>query len=667
LNVLLKPWGGGGHPHAATATLKGGEPSSTFARVWQQFLAQIPQPATARDLMSSPVRTIRPQTTIDEAQRVLLRYGHSGLSVVDADGRLVGIISRRDIDIALHHGFSHAPVKGYMTTNLKTITPETSLPEIESIMVTYDVGRLPVVASGSLVGIVTRTDVLRQLHQFRVGSQIDEFAHGASSQAQRLPAVLAPELLQHYLTLPLWTLLMAIAQTASERGWQLYIVGGAVRDLLISMGQGLNGSRPASPIQDIDLVVDGCYENPQRDRVSADSSYPSSQLTQGAGVQLAEALRQHYPNVRLQVHGRFQTAALLWHQDPVFGSLWIDIATARTEFYPYPAANPEVEASSLKQDLYRRDFTINALALKLTPPHIGAVIDFFGGWFDLQAKQVRALHANSFIEDPTRIYRAVRFAVRLGFQIDAQTEGYIRYAIASGVYDRIQLELIRAPALQTRLKTELKYILQAPYWQSALKHLVDLDALRCIHPALILDRELWRQLRLLAQVLRYLPITQPSDAFAVIPPPWQLRLELMIASLMPDQRAQVAQNLQLPDDSIQYLQHLAEDECIIRSALLSHPTPSQIVTQLASYSIPALIYTLVRCDNRHVRQLIRCYLRQWQHVSPPLDGNDLQQLGYKPGPQFKTILSALRAAYLDGHITDRGSALAFLAKQFPQS
>ncbi|WP_239651416.1 hypothetical protein [Neosynechococcus sphagnicola] len=91
----------------------------------------------------------------------------------------------------------------------------------------------------------------------------------------------------------------------------------------------------------------------------------------GSGVELARDLQRHYPDARLQIHGQFQTAALLWHQDPRFGSLWIDIATARTEFYPYPAANPEVEASNLKQDLYRRDFTINALALRLTPPRAG--------------------------------------------------------------------------------------------------------------------------------------------------------------------------------------------------------------------------------------------------------------------------------------------------------
>lgn len=168
LHRLFHPLGGGGHPRAAAATLKGVNAHQTLHQISQQLQAQIPHPPTAQELMSTPVRTIRPETTIDEAQRVLLRYGHSGLSVVDTQDQLLGVISRRDIDIALHHGFSHAPVKGYMTSNLKTITPETSLPEIESLMVTYDIGRLPVISAGQLVGIVTRTDVLRHLHQFTV-------------------------------------------------------------------------------------------------------------------------------------------------------------------------------------------------------------------------------------------------------------------------------------------------------------------------------------------------------------------------------------------------------------------------------------------------------------------------------------------------------------------
>ncbi|HEY9859753.1 MAG TPA: CBS domain-containing protein, partial [Candidatus Obscuribacterales bacterium] len=119
LNELFKPLGGGGHPKAAALTLRGVDPQEVLQQLRAGLQQQIPQPLTARELMSSPVRTIRPETTINEAQRILLRYGHSGLSVVDVQGQLVGIISRRDLDIALHHGFGHAPVKGYMTTNLK--------------------------------------------------------------------------------------------------------------------------------------------------------------------------------------------------------------------------------------------------------------------------------------------------------------------------------------------------------------------------------------------------------------------------------------------------------------------------------------------------------------------------------------------------------------------
>ncbi len=473
LSELFKPLGGGGHARAASLATRDVDPLLTLNQLADELKAQIPHPPTARELMSSPVRSIRPETSVGETHRILLRYGHSGLSVVDTGDRLAGIISRRDIDIALHHGFSHAPVKGYMTPQLKTIAPDTLLPEIEALMVTYDIGRLPVLENGQLVGIVTRTDVLRELHQQKARDR------GSNSQLSDYPVSESVEqLLRSGISSELWQLLSIAANIAQQRGWQLYIVGGAVRDLLLAKDDKL-------ALADIDLVVDG--------NCGTDDS--------GAGVELASALQKLYPDSRLDVHGQFQTAALLWHKDSAFGSLWLDIATARTEFYPYPAANPEVEASSIRQDLYRRDFTINALAVRLGVKSSGELLDFFGGLLDLESRQIRVLHANSFIEDPTRIYRAVRFAVRLGFVIESQTEGYIRHALESGIYYRIQGENGRAPALETRLKSELKYILQAPYWQVALQMLGDLQALRCIHPTLDLDRELWRRLRLLDRCL----------------------------------------------------------------------------------------------------------------------------------------------------------------------
>ncbi|HEY9615129.1 CBS domain-containing protein, partial [Allocoleopsis sp.] len=128
LNELFQPLGGGGHSQATSMRLRDVDSLSTLEQLIEQLKDQVPQPLTARELMSSPVRTIRPETTISEAQRILLRYGHSGLSVVDENDQLVGVVSRRDLDLALHHGFGHAPVKGYMTRNVKTIAPETSLP-----------------------------------------------------------------------------------------------------------------------------------------------------------------------------------------------------------------------------------------------------------------------------------------------------------------------------------------------------------------------------------------------------------------------------------------------------------------------------------------------------------------------------------------------------------
>jgi tRNA nucleotidyltransferase (CCA-adding enzyme) len=413
-------------------------------------------------------------------------------------------------------------------------------------------------------------------------------------------------------------------------------------------------SREVLWIDDIDLVVDGFHEA----------------ATVGAGVELARSLRQNYPQARLEIHGKFQTAALLWHNDPGLDSLWVDIATARTEFYPYPAANPEVEASSIRQDLYRRDFTINALAIRLTPPRAGEILDFFGGLLDLQERQIRVLHANSFIEDPTRIYRAVRFAVRLGFQIDAQTEGYIRHAIASGIYRQVQAELSHVPALQTRLKSELKYILQSPYWQPALMQLADLGALQCIHPTLVMTRDIWRQLRL---VDRWLKRTQPGDRCSQagspslpFPPltPWLMLLEVLLTHLAAQDRSRVADNLQLPADSIERLQQLDLAQSTVTETLLRCDRPSQIVNILKRYDLPMLLLIGV-CSQRAVRRQIWRYVTHWSGIKPDLNGDDLKAMGYKAGPHFKQILDRLSAATLDGDVGDRAEAELFLATHFP--
>ena len=438
--------------------------------------------------------------------------------------------------------------------------------------------------------------------------------------------------------IPQWELLQQAARIAAESGWHLYLVGGVVRDLLLAQTRAESLS-----ITDIDLVVDGC------DQVAE----------VGAGVKLAKALQQIYPEVHLDIHGTFQTAALVWSEDSEFGALGIDIATARTESYPYPAANPEVSASSIDRDLYRRDFTINALAWRLTRSTDPPLLDLFAGLIDLQAKQLRVLHPDSFVDDPTRIFRGARFAVRLGFKFETQTAEYIRAAISSGIYVQTAQAHSRVPALQIRLKTELKYLLKVSYWQPTIELLANLDALQCIHPTLKLDRELLQQLRLLARCLAKFDPEQSIEH-------WQLRLAAMIAYLDPSYRSAVAKNLQLSPDIINRLESLDQVETDITSSLSTFQPVSQVVKLLRQYDLETLILIAVRCRKiSPLRHQIWQYLIVWSRIQPMLNGRDLQTLGHKPGPQYRQMLDDLLMATLDGFVIDRSTAEEFIRSKFP--
>jgi tRNA nucleotidyltransferase (CCA-adding enzyme) len=628
LGQVMARYGGGGHDCAAAATLKASpdqplpDPAQVLSDLSQAVKERIPPPVTAKDLMSSPVRTIRPEVTIQEAQRVLLRYGHSGLVVVDGQGRLVGVISRRDIDIALHHGFGHAPVKGYMTTEVKTLSPDTPLAEIQRLMVQWDIGRLPVLQDGQLVGIVTRTDVLRHLHQLPALSP--QLASPALSCPLDLTfAALSP---QHR------RLLEEAARIADEKGLRLYLVGGAVRDLLLHRW----GRQPSSCLErlDLDLVVDGPYP-----------STPQGTDPPGWGLILGKALKQHFPEARLEIHGKFQTAALIWP-----GGFCVDIASARTEFYPYPASPPEVAMGSIHQDLYRRDFSINALALRLNGPQRGQLLDFFGGQADLQKGIIRALHPNSFIEDPTRIYRAVRFAVHLGFALDPTTEEWIRTAVASGLHDAVGGE---------RLKQELAYILRSRDWPLAFERLAAWGALRCIHPALTWDPSLYRRLQRVGRWAYHFRRRYPELGSQEI---WQLRLEALLLPL--PQAPQVASQLHLTQAGIERLSHFSHYQALLAQLETGSLSPAQVVRLLQGLRIPAVIL-LAGLAAKPARRLLWRYLQEWHWVKPPLNGHDLRCLGYKPGPLFQEILERLRCLTLNGELTTRAEAEAWLRKHFP--
>ncbi len=149
------------------------------------------------------------------------------------------------------------------------------------------------------------------------------------------------------------------------------------------------------------------------------------------GSDLAEEFEKKF-TCRIRTHKKFGTAIILFPD-----GLKVDVATARLEVYDSPAALPTVEKGPIKMDLYRRDFTINTLAIQLNPRAFGELIDFFGGVKDIKEKVIRVLHNLSFVEDPTRVFRAIRFEQRLGFQIGKHTQNLMKNAVKMGFMERL--------------------------------------------------------------------------------------------------------------------------------------------------------------------------------------------------------------------------------------
>ena len=418
-----------------------------------------------------------------------------------------------------------------------------------------------------------------------------------------------------------WQILLTIAQIASDLNIRAFAVGGIVRDLVIREEIGV----PSFP-KDIDLVFDG---------------------TEQAGIKVAIALHKIFPESKLQIHEKFQTAELLWKDlDQEFA---IDMATARREIYAYSGANPQVIATNLEEDLERRDFTINALAVELDPRLgiNGEVIDRFNGLADLANKQVRAIRKHSFAEDPRRLFRAVRFAVRLNLAIAPETYAEILETTASGLHDAIG---------GARLKAELNYTLAEPKAGEMFKLLQTLGALRCIHPDLRLPDDLtnnfgrqWRRSQYWLNVLNRLE----NKKYAKIP----LGVELLLSHL-PEQ---ISTNLDLGLTPEQKMRQAKLTDLLINLEIFANQRlkNSEITQHLQKYDTQTIILAGVKCE-RQMRRSLWTYLTQWQLVKSPLTGADLKQIGYATGKQIGEILQNLRWAALDGEIKTKEDAIAYL-------
>lgn len=381
-------------------------------------------------------------------------------------------------------------------------------------------------------------------------------------------------------------LLQLVMDEAARRGLSIYVVGGAVRDLMLDRR-----------LNDFDLTVEG------------------------DAIALARALASKHGG-GITAHTKFGTAKWFLPSELKDDHNTLDLVSARSEIYNHPAALPSVKFGNIEDDIRRRDFTINAMALRLDGDHFGELRDEFKGTDDLQKGIVRVLHPGSFIDDPTRMYRAVRYAGRYGFEIAGDTVALIPAA-------RPFVEKLSPQ----RIRHELDLVLDEPSAVSMLKRLDGLDLLSVIHPALGNFKQ-----SNLATVHSNDPVLQNRNSR------WLLWL------------------MHLTDQDIEFLNkrlHFTADLLkMLRSAALLEANlpaliglkPSQVVELLESYSIKALEVFSSALQDEQQKGILNAYLADWWHVKPKTTGHDLKARGIPPGPKYTEILRRLRAAWLDGEV-----------------
>lgn len=604
LRALAHALGGGGHSGAASAVVKGTSALALKNKVIDSLNSELSSEKTAVEVMSTPVRTVRPDVSMDEAGRIMLRHSLDGMVVMDND-EVVGIVSKRDVDKARHHKLGHAPVRGFMSHPVISVRPQSRMSEIRTLMVDEDIGRLPVLdETGKLLGLVGRRELLAALY----GDKDTSDNNGGRIAPRR--TVSGTEGLVERIEPDLLDLYREIGFVASELKMVAYLVGGCVRDLILDRAN-----------FDLDFVVEG------------------------SARELANALVLRQPRLYELIveHARFNTATLHVHTSPLRE---IDIATARTEYYEYPASLPTVEPSSLEQDLARRDFTINALALCLHPDRFGEIVDYFSGLADLNAGIVRVLHPFSFIEDPTRIVRAARFASRLGFRLDDRTKLQAERAIALGIFDNLG---------GVRLKEEMRLILESPERLAALDMLAELGGgLRFLDGRIIYDKRVRLHVRRAQKLLAHYSLDKHYVVY----------LGILLYQLEREALQQALMRLHLGDDERSWIR----DAQVILAGffeLENYKRRSQLYKVLHGHDEHALaIAVCVAPPGSPLRRCIKLYFEELKDTRTFLRGRDLVELGIPQGPEIGKILDDLHDARLDGDLLTFEDERQFVYKNY---
>ena len=562
-----------------------------------------------KDTMSAPVIQIRPEGEIKDASILMTKYNINVLLVIDNNKRLLGYITRQILEKAVFFGLGNIQVREYMNIDIKTIGPDASLSQAKDTIIKDRLRLLAVVEDDIVIGVITRTDLLSILvggpevpdfiHEFRNASHFTRKKNIASLLKERLPRRVI-EIFKEF------------GDTADTLGYAAYLVGGLVRDILLKQEN-----------LDVDVVVEG------------------------DGIAFAREYAANH-DVRVRSHKKFGTAVLIFPD-----GFKVDVATARMEYYETPAALPTVEISSLKMDLFRRDFVINTLAIKLNKRDYGTLMDYFGGQNDLKEKVIRVLHNLSFVEDPTRVLRAIRFEQRFGFKISKLSQTLMKNAVKINSFNDLS---------GRRLFLELKLILMENQPVQAIERMNQFDLLQFISPEIKYTKELQSLLESIVGVISWFNLLYLEEPFQ----PWKIYWHGLTSQLDKKEMKRLAQRMQMNELEKKRMVSQAMEINTVLSQIFKIRRDSNyaIYTLLSQYDTEILLYMMARTNNEQTKKWISFYFNDLRKVKIKLQGRDLKMMGFKPGPLFKKIFSRLMEVRLNNQLNTKEEEIEFIRKEF---
>ncbi|MGC9125748.1 MAG: CBS domain-containing protein, partial [Caldisericaceae bacterium] len=520
------------------------------------------------------VITVPPDTSANSALKTMIKMGFSGLPV-EENGKIIGMLSKRDLEKALLFEKRERPVKQFFTPVVATVSPDADLREVESVMIKNNVGRVLVFENDKVEGIISRSDLLKA---YKIKEDMVETS-SLGDEGSFLPTKeLTTEIMLNNIDRDLYGVIKELGEIASNLGQKIYLVGGYVRDMFLSQKS-----------SDLDFIL------------SDDA------------VSFGKALKEKF-NGSIVIYPETQTVTFK------IANYNFDFVTARREYYNEKSLIPIIEKATLQEDLKRRDFTINTLAIDLTAEQFGKLYDFFGGYTDLIKKKIRVLHSYSFTEDPSRILRAIKYFVRFNFSLSEETEMLLKNAVELGA--------IKSSHSQ-RILTELYDLLNM---ERAVEALIAMDRYGILKQVFGLRKLSYRKIARLRQSVELAKSMGISSYLALI--------DILIDGKSKQAKTEIlnffALNKKLSNKFISQSEGLQKfhknfDASTIDDKLMILKDTDDFM--LCSYLTKA---------TKEEEKIIKLYLTNIDRFKVSLKGRDLIQIGLKEGPQFSKILETLQ-------------------------